>query len=552
MAENRNAFTARLSRRSLLGRSARLGGALAAAVILGNRRGSAEASPTVETAGGKLRGAVADGIASFKGIPYGTARRFQPPTPVAPWAGIRDALAFGPPSVQNNADIGVWKDPVPGSEDCLVLNVWTPALRPTKRLPVMVWIHGGGFESGSGGLSIYDGTRLAAMGEVVVVTINHRLNIFGYLYLGGLSERFASSANLGQLDIVAALGWVRGNIAGFGGDPESVTIFGESGGGAKISALMAMPDAKGLFHKAIIESGSMLRTGTVEEATRAATLALAELGLKPEQADRLLDVPADRLLAAYVGAQEKSRTMDLGRLAFAPVVDGATLPAQPWEPGAPAVSAEVPLLLGTNADETVYMLGLTGTLPDPRDDADLKRQVADYVHGAEAELDRMIATYRAALPGASRQALLVAMTTDGWMWKNAVLQAERKAAQGRAPVFMYDFAWKTPCFGGRWALHGIEIPFVFGNLDYRIAWDEHDTPEARAEADPAGARFTLRDATIAAWTAFARTGNPSNGKLPDWPAYAGGSRATMVLDATSRLAKDPRPAIRRLVTGEAG
>ena len=299
----------------------------AAAALAGPLR-PAEADPlVVETESGKLRGTVADGLRLFKGIPYGQAERFRPPGPAARWTGIREALHYGPPCPQINGDAGAWKDPATAGEDCLVLNVWAP--QGARGAPVMVWIHGGAFETGSGGLAIYDGGTLARTGQVVVVTLNHRLNLFGYWHLATLADRFAGASNLGQLDLVRALAWIKANIAGFGGDPGNVTLFGESGGGGKISVLMAMPAAQGLFHKAIIESGAMPRCRTRDEA--AATAQYMMRALEATTVPQLLDMPPERLLKAYEAVLPSQASLDFDQLLFAPYVDGTILPAQPEE-----------------------------------------------------------------------------------------------------------------------------------------------------------------------------------------------------------------------------
>ncbi|MDZ7679211.1 MAG: carboxylesterase family protein [Acidimicrobiales bacterium] len=310
----------------------------------------AGAVPIASATSGAVRG-TDEGIAVFKGIPYGTAERFMAPTPPKPWSGTRDALGFGNRSPQADdvgAALGGPADPAPMSEDCLALNVWTPGLDAGRR-PVMVWFHGGGFSSLSGSSPMYDGVSLCQRGDVVVVTLNHRLNLFGFCYLAELGgERFADSGNAGMLDLVLALRWVRDNIATFGGDPDNVTVFGESGGGAKVSVLMGMPEAEGLFHRAIVQSGVHLHAQSPEQATANATKLMEQLDLAPDQVDQLTTMPFEHLTEAL--ARLAPRTW--GEVAFNPVADGVNLPRSPWLPDAPECSAQVPMIISSTRTET--------------------------------------------------------------------------------------------------------------------------------------------------------------------------------------------------------
>lgn len=531
-----------MNRRSMLQAS----GAVMAAALPGlmSTEARAQAPVTVHTEQGRLRGVHAGELLVFKGIPYGgsveAAGRFLQAPPPPSWSGVRSALDYGPPSFQHNTDYPAWVDPKPSAESCLCLNVWTP--QTTGKRPVMVWIHGGGYSSGSGGLPIYDGAALASKGDLVVVTVNHRLNIFGYLHLAAFDRRYESSGNAGQLDLVQALQWVAKNISAFGGDPANVTIFGESGGGAKINALMAMPSAHGLFHKAIVESGSALAVMTADNAERTARAVLASLGLGPGKLARLTDVPAGKLLETYVKVSGGSPATEGQHHQFGPVVDGVAIPRQTWTPAAPELSRHVPLLVGTNHEETAAFID-KGMYDIPADDTALrnriKRAAVFSSHLSDHDVDALIARYRRELPSASRIELLVRISTDVGMRRSAILQAERQLASG-APVFMYEFNWRTPCFGGKWALHGIEIPFVFGNLHYGTAWDGRDTDAERAAADPKGHRFRLADQTLRAWAAFARTANPSHPGLPAWRPYTKERRETLLLNVHSELRSDPR------------
>ncbi len=429
-------------------------------------------SRIVATAQGRVRGLQIGSVEAYRGIPYGEstagARRFMPPATPGSWTGVRDCFDCGPPCVQINTDLPAWVDPRPASEDCLYLNVWTPRTAASSRIPVMVWIHGGAYLSGSGGLDIYDGANLAMHGSVIVVTVNHRLSALGYLYLGGISDAFADSGNAAQLDLVAALRWVRENIANFAGDPDNVTVFGESGGGGKINALLSMPVADGLFHKVVIESGSFWNDIPADEATDIARRVLAELSIPDHRLDRLRAVPPSRIVAAADRVWQRWGT----NLAFRPVRDGRSIHQQFWNPTPPPWSASIPMLIGSNHDESVYLVADPRT--EPATDEDLIERIRSAQGMRKVTRDQaytLIEGYRRIGGYASRLDLLIGIATDVFLWRDALLQAERKVAQHAAPVYMYRFDWKTPCFGREWSLHGAEIPMVFGNLDYRLAWD---------------------------------------------------------------------------------
>jgi para-nitrobenzyl esterase len=394
----------------------------------------------------------------------------------------------------------------------------------------MVWLHGGAFGYGSGNRAVTDGANLARRGNVVVVNVNHRLNIFGFLHLADIGgEAWAHSGNAGVLDLVAALRWVQDNIAQFGGDPGNVTIFGESGGGGKVSVLLAMPAARGLFHRAIIQSGAAIRVSTRERANALAEAVLKELGIGHTECERLLTEPPARLLAAIAPASRavgRSRWPLLDRYDFGPVVDGSDLPQHPAEPGAPPTAADIPLMIGGTREESAFFLAdddavWNGTLTE----SELQDRVAAVAGG---QTDALLAAYRAAMPQASPADRLIAAMTGSSFWIRTVLLAERYAERRRAPVFTYSLDWRSPAHGGRMkAHHAMDLPFVFDN-----------TETADTTAGAPGAR-ELAARVSDTWIAFARNGSPNNPAIPAWPAYTAADRATMILDTDCRVVRDP-------------
>lgn len=496
---------------------------------------------TVATTAGKIRGTQASGVYAFKGVPYGAttagAARFQPPAKPKPWSGIREATQLGPRSPQLLSlfhgfvppEVEVMDRDEMMGEDCLVLNVWTPSLDRGRKLPVMVWLHGGGFTSGSGGFICYDGTQLARKHEVVVVTVNHRLGPLGYLYLAGLgAERYATASNVGNLDIVAALEWVRDNIATFGADPGNVTIFGQSGGGGKVSSLMAMPAAHGLFRRAIVQSGASVRGTSHEAASKDAERYLARLNLKPNQADQLQTLPMEQLLKA---ANEGSGPP----LNWGPVVDGRTLPADPFDPAAPELSGNVPLLIGTVETEVTFF---PGQPLEPMDDATFHGKVKQLLRTAsDADVDRVIAAYRAGRRDRTNTDLYLIMASEGFRG-SILLEAERKAEQTQAAVYQYYFTWRSPVRDGKLrTFHTLEIPFVFDNVD-----------ECKSMTGSGADRLPLAEMMSSAWVAFARTGNPNHKGLPDvWVPYDNTRRAVMVFNNDTRIINDPHGSEQRLL-----
>ncbi len=490
---------------------------------------SQPASVVAATRAGRVRGVTNDGVCVFRGIRYGAdtrARRFMPPREPDAWSGIAEALEFGPACPQP----GITE---PTSEDCLFLNVWTPAADTRARRPVLVYIHGGAYSSGSGSSPLYDGTRLVQRGDVVVVTLNHRLNAFGYLYLDRSLRRpdLADSGNCGQLDLVLALQWVRDNIAGFGGNPACVTVFGQSGGGAKIATLMAMPAASGLFHHAATMSGQQVTaSGPLNAAARTGKL-LEALRIEPDHADEVLTTPAERLVAAM---EATDPIIGRGRIYFGPVLDERSLTRHPFYPDAAPSSAHVPMIIGNTRDETRNLIGRGDPSAFELRREDLPRRLAAEMR-ADIRPETVVAEYRRLYPQASASDVFFAATTASRSWRGAVIELEARSKVA-AQTYAYQLDWPSPLDDGRWgACHGLDIPLVFGTLG----------AEGSLTGDGADAR-PVSEQVSDAFLAFARTGDPSHAGRPQWKPYRLEERATMIFDVQSRLANDPRSAERRL------
>lgn len=532
-----------MDRRSFLSHSALTAGLLMGSGLemFSQDTKRASASPIVETTNGKIRGFVQKvgsiEVHTFKGVPYGGStappRRFMPPSKPRPWTGVRESVDFGPRAPQTRGargglvpefDIMEWKGPM--SEDCLNLNLWTPGLKDGRKRPVMVWLHGGGFANGSANFSVYDGQGLAGKHDVVFVGVNHRLNIFGYLYpvdIGG--EKYAHSGNVGMQDIVLALEWVRENIEAFGGDPNRVTVFGQSGGGGKTSTLMGMPAAKGLFHRAVAMSGSQVRSVAHGNATESAEFMLRRLNIDKTRLDQLQEVSMDQLLdlTATAGARGNGNVP----LRLTPVVDPYTLPASPFDPVASELSANVPLMIGSTETEVTW---LTNQNYDPLDDEGLRRRLKQTLRIDDTAADRVIAVYRKNRPGASGLDLYLIAATDASNFRTGTdTEAERKVMQGKASVYKYYFQWYSPVRGGQLrSMHTMDIPFALDIVDFSKS-TIGDGPE----------RQPLADKMSAAWVAFAATGKPNTKLLPEWKPFDLQSRPTMVFNNECKMMNDP-------------
>jgi para-nitrobenzyl esterase len=494
-----------------------------------------------ETALGKIRGVDNEGIKVFKGIPYGAntagANRFMPPAEPADWSGVRDALAYGHSAPQRDPTVPPATDvltvsgenlPAEG-EDCLVLNIWTPSIAPgsgsDRKRPVMFWCHGGGFVTGSGSASGTDGTNLARRGDVVVVSINHRLNVLGFANLSEFSKDFAASGDAGMLDIVQALKWVRANISEFGGDPNLVTIFGQSGGARKVETLLTMPAAKGLFHRAIVESGAAVTLVDHDVAVQNAQQLLAKLGIDPKNVRELQKLPVEKIMTAYFAVVKDNPTVDVNRAGFAPTVDGKIVTQHPFTPKASTVSPDVPMMIGCTRTEMTLFSRNDPSAFSQTDDDMRKRVGAILGDSAPAMID----LYKKLNPGASPSDIYFLIASDYRYGAPTMLAAERRAALGRAPVFLYYFTWETPVEGGRLKTpHTMEIPFAFDNVKI-LTRMTGGGPDAMA----------LADKVSDAWIAFARTGDPNTPKLPHWPAYDAKDRATMIINNVSKVLNDP-------------
>lgn len=512
--------------RLLIDRRGALAGGLALSVFGAAPARARDTHPVVATANGPVRGQSDGGVLVFKGLRYGAdtrPRRFQPPLSPSPWTEPAEAFAYGPACPQPGGEPNQ-------SEDCLFLNVWTPGLDRERR-PVMVYVHGGGYATGSGSSPLYDGTRLARRNDVVVVTLNHRLGPLGYAYLARLAGApFLDSGACGQLDLILALRWVRDNIAAFGGDPSRVMVFGQSGGGAKIATLMATPSAAGLFHRAATMSGQQVTASGPMNATRRATAWLDALGLPPARATEAATLPVEALLKA---TEAPDPVLGYGSLYFGPVLDDRSLTRHPFYPDAPAQSAHIPMIIGNTHDETRAFLG-----GDPANHTlgwdDLPGRMTLATMRIDVSPEPVIAAYREMYPHYSPSEVFFAATTAARSWRAAIIEAEARAAAG-TPAFVYQLDWASPIEGGRrGAQHTDDIPLAFDNVS-----------AAGSRAIGPGAQ-PMADRLSRAFVAMARTGDPNHPGLPVWTPYDLTRRQTLILDHPPRMEDDPRGAERRL------
>jgi para-nitrobenzyl esterase len=528
-----------VNRRELLKQSAFFASVTYAGSLLPGLAHGATTAPQATITSGRIRGFIDRGIYAFKGIPYGAdtaPRRFMAPVPPKPWTGVRDATNFGPRAPQPSFHFGARAhrgyylppDTGPISEDCLYLNVWTPGLRDNRKRPVMVYIHGGGYDTGSANNVLYNGVNLCRRGDVVVVTISHRLNLFGFLYLADLAPGFEDSGNSGMLDLVLALQWVRDNIEEFGGDPRRVLIFGQSGGGAKCATLMDMPAAHGLFHRVITMSGEQVTASRRDSATRRSRAVLAALNLPVSRIGEIRTLPMERLIAVYRAAGY-----------YGPVKDGRNILRDPFAPDAPPLSASIPLILGNTHDETRLLIGAgdpsTFTLTWETLPAKLAKH-AQYF--GDLSLKKVISDYRSWYPHYTASDVFFAATTASRSWRPELIEAERRATQpASAPhTWVYELDWPSPIDGGKWgAPHTLDIPLNLDNVAVAPGMTG-DGPGAQRMADIMSSMCIQ----------FARTGNPNHAGLPHWRTYDLRDRATMCFNLPPRLVDDPRGHQRRL------
>jgi para-nitrobenzyl esterase len=524
-------MSSKITRRTFMGSAAAAG----VTILIPGRWAAAQdargASMTaaVQTTSGRVRGLARNGVNQFWGLPYGAstegANRFMPPVKPAPWTAVRDCFQVGhrAPQDPEGPISEVWSldRREPDGEDCLTINVFTPGLGNGRR-PVMVWLHGGGYAGASGNWLLYDGSNLARKEDVVFVSVNHRLNLFGFLYLAELNagEKWAKSSNVGMQDIVAVLSWIKENISNFGGDPGNVTIFGQSGGGGKVTTLMAMPSAKGLFHRAIAMSGSTIRGGQRAAATKATEEFLSRIAVKPNQLEDIQKIPFQKLQEAFF------LRPGIQGLAGGPVVDGKTLPRDPWFPTAPEESATVPFMQGSVATEDGWT---DPPFPLEMPEQEMLDRVKRIVRNDEPKAKELIALYRRVHPGISNTDVWLIMNSDNTRRASAQLLAELKVAQGKAPAYQYYFNWRSPVHHGQLkSYHTLDIPFAMYNVDI-----------AASMTGSGQERYALAHKMSAAYAAFARNGNPNHPDLPNWPAYNVSDRPTMILGNECRVVNDP-------------
>lgn len=491
-----------------------------AAGVLAPNWAFANAEPVVETAQGRVRGRINDaGIHVFKGMRYGQAERFMPPAPPTAWAGIQDAFDYGDQSPQARTRLASSE---PMTDDCLRINVWTPALDDAKR-PVLLWFHGGGFEAGSGSSPLYEGTNMARRGDVVVATINHRLNVFGHCYLGEiLGEEFAQSGNAGYLDLIRAMAWVKENINRFGGDPDNVMIYGQSGGGRKVSLCYAGQDAQSLFHKGVVQSGSHLKVQTTERASGLTRDLLAELGLTPATARQLQQIDIETLSSA------QRKVIAAAGARFSPVLDNITFTAHPWLPDAPTMSTNKPMMLGTTRTELSNQMGTEPGIFD-MNEAQAKARLIGFLD--ENDINDAWEIFQSSRPQANpSEVFFTIVSARGYVRDQTIMAEQRVNSGARDNTFVYRLMWRQPVEGGRRvSQHSLDLPFMFDNVSAGAGMTGPETQQTRAMADN----------MANSWLAFARTGNPNNNSVPAWAAYDLNRRNTMLFDVPSQAVDDP-------------
>jgi para-nitrobenzyl esterase len=517
--------------------------------LLADTPAASSTAPAARTAYGQVSGSVEDSINVFKSIPYGADTapvRFQAPLPPKPWRGVkicdnfttrapqlvaqRAPLTQAPSLGSAGATPRIASEQGEQSEDCLHLNVFTPGLRDHRKRPVLVYFHGGAYNNGSVNSGLYDGKRLCKRGDVVVVTVNHRLNAFGFLYLGAIDPKtYPDSGNVGMLDLVLALEWVRHNIAEFGGDASRVLIFGQSGGGAKCATLMAMPAGHGLFHRVMTMSGQQVKGASIEIAAKRADAMLVKLGITKSNLGDLKTIEWEKIQAAAVATSSD----------WLPVVDGVVLSRDPFTPDAPSLSEDVPMILGNVHDETA--VPVRGTLTWDDAPAALKNAVAIYLGPYSAE--EVVAKYRTIYPDRSPIEVVIAAATAFRAWPGQVMEAERRASNPKSEkhTWVYQMNWHRDAPGAR-AMHTIDIPFMFDNLAASPG-QIGTTPEEIAAAQP------LADAMASMLIHYAATGNPNHEGLTTWPTYDLKARSTMMWENPPRIENDPRGDERRYAAG---
>lgn len=479
---------------------------------------------------GKIRGYIDGTTYAFKGIPYAKADRFMPPEAPDAWDDVRQCTIFGPQVMQSTSqdwdgqgdyEFGFQFNQEPMDEkESFVLNVWTKGINDGKKRPVWVWIHGGGYSSGSANqLPFFDGVSLAEKGDIVVVSINHRLNILGYMDLRGLGGKYSESVNLGQQDIVAALKWVKENIANFGGDPNTVTINGQSGGGGKVSTMMAMPSAAGLFHRAIVQSGSTITLGDGEDSKKLGLAVAAALGVTPNNTEKLNDFTYEELVEGGQTAMNVLRAVgeNIGR-GFGPSVDGKYVTQSPFDPAPADFSKDVAMLIGTDLNEFTYF---NRQIITPMTMDEVKATLAERYGSGNVE--KYISLFQKAYPNDKEPQHI--LTFDGMFRGGAIKQSAIKSKQGGAPAYNYLFTWQSPVNDGSLgAAHGMELPFMFNNIAL-----------ARPLTGGGKDAYALADKISSAWINFVKTGDPNSKNLPEWPAYTPENGATMIFDNTCKV-----------------